>query len=162
MFDRVWGGGIYEEDVFYDLCDELGLLVWQDFMFACGSYPVWPALLDSITQEAVYNCRRLRHHPSVIIWAGANEDYQIQEEYSLDYQESDDPEVWLKSNFPARYIYEYLLPIVTAQEMPGSIYWPCSPFTGGGKKSSDLTIGDVHQWNGKQTRWNLIQWLIMK
>lgn len=118
-------------------------------MFACGSYPVYPELLDSIKTEAVYNCRRLRHHPSIIIWAGTNEDYQIQEEYGLDYQQSDNPEDWLKSSFPARYIYEHLLPNVATAELLGQIYWPCSPFTGNGKKSSDLTTGDAHQWNGK-------------
>ncbi|KAF2151591.1 glycoside hydrolase family 2 protein [Myriangium duriaei CBS 260.36] len=143
---RVWGGGIYEHDSFYSICDELGLLVWQDFMFACGSYPVWPEMLENIKREAIHNCRRLRHHPCVIIYAGNNEDYQIQEQYGLDYKQSDRPQDWLKSNFPARYIYEHMLPAVVAEETT-TAYWPCSPFTGGGKPSSDLTKGDVHQWN---------------
>ncbi|KAK6383096.1 hypothetical protein LTS17_003766 [Exophiala oligosperma] len=144
---RVWGGGVYEQDVFYDLCDEMGILVWQDFMFACGSYPTWPGLLQTIEDEAVYNCRRLRHHPSIALLCGSNEDYQIQEWYGLDYQQTDDPQEWLKSTFPARYIYEYLLPKVVAAEVPGTRYWPCSPFTGGGKNSGDLTIGDIHMWD---------------
>jgi hypothetical protein len=84
-FHGVWGGGIYEEDVFYDICDELGILVWQDFMFGCGSYPTWPSLLESIRNEAVCNVRRLRHHPSIVIYTRNNEDYQIQEWYKLDY-----------------------------------------------------------------------------
>lgn len=145
---RVWGGGIYEEDCFYDICDELGLLVWQDFMFGCGSYPVWPELLASIREEAICNVRRLRHHPSIVVWAGNNEDYQIQEEYDLDYDPEDTkPDSWLKSTFPARYMYEYLLPDVLASEAPSMAYWPGSPFSGG-KQSSDLTVGDIHQWNG--------------
>lgn len=52
---RIWGGGIYEDDSFYDTCDELGVLVWQDFMFGCGNYPTWPRMLDSVRREAVYN-----------------------------------------------------------------------------------------------------------
>jgi beta-mannosidase len=104
---RVWGGGIYEEDVFYDLCDELGILVWQDFMFGCGNYPTFPEIIDSIKEEVVTNLRRIRHHPSVIIFAGNNEDYQVQESFGLEYTYEDkDPQNWLKTDFPARYIYE--------------------------------------------------------
>jgi beta-mannosidase len=86
---RVWGGGIYEEDVFYDLCDKLGILVWQDFMFGCGSYPTWPELLESIHREATCNIRRLRHHPSIVIYAGNNEDYQVAELHELEYNPND-------------------------------------------------------------------------
>lgn len=148
---RVWGGGIYEEEAFYDICDELGILVWQDFMFACGSYPTWPGLRDSVREEAKQNVRRLRHHPSVVIWAGNNEDYQIQEEYKLDYDyENKDTEAWLEGSFPARYYYEHLLPAVVEEEAPAVPYWPSSPFSNG-KNSWDLTVGDVHQWNGTST-----------
>ncbi|KAF4996700.1 hypothetical protein FGRMN_4358 [Fusarium graminum] len=144
---RVWGGGIYEDDVFYETCDELGILVWQDFMFACGAYPTWPKLRESIESEARDNIRRLRHHPSIIIWAGNNEDYQVQEQCHLEYDYDDkDPESWLKSSFPGRYYYEYLLPMILGQESPGAQYWPGSPFSNG-KLSSDLTAGDLHQWN---------------
>lgn len=147
---RVWGGGIYEENCFYDICDELGLLVWQDFMFGCGSYPVWPELLASIREEAICNVRRLRHHPSIVVWAGNNEDYQIQEEYGLDYDSKEtNPDSWLESTFPARYIYEYLLPDVLAKEAPLMEYWPGSPFSVG-RQSSDPAVGDIHQWNGKR------------
>ena len=136
--------------MFYDLCDELGILVWQDFMFGCGSYPTWPELLDSIRDEAVCNVRRLRHHPSIAIYAGNNEDYQIQEEYKLDYDYADkDPESWLKSTYPARYISEHLLPNIIKNESPNIPYWPSSPFSGG-EDTSDKTIGDLHQWNGKR------------
>ncbi|RSL48472.1 hypothetical protein CEP54_012913 [Fusarium duplospermum] len=130
IMTRVWGGGIYEEDAFYDACDELGILVWQDFMFACGNYPVWPEFIDSIRQEAKQNVQRLRHHPSVVIYAGNNEDYQVQETSSLDYDwEDKDPQSWLKTNYPARYYYEHLLPQVVAEESQGVVYWPASPFS---------------------------------
>ncbi|MGL5691318.1 MAG: glycoside hydrolase family 2 protein, partial [Bacteroidales bacterium] len=72
---RIWGGGIYENKIFYDLCDEKGLLVWQDFMFACSLYPAEGELLDNIREEAGYNVKRLRNHPSVAIWCGNNENH---------------------------------------------------------------------------------------
>lgn len=146
---RVWGGGIYEDEKFYDICDELGIMVWQDFMFACASYPTYPEMLASIEDEARCNLRRLRHHPSIVLYAGNNEDYQMQEMWKLDYVKEDkDPQSWLNSTFPARYIYEKLLPDITAEEVPNVAYWPSSPFSKG-EICNDLTIGDVHQWNGK-------------
>ena len=124
-------------------------MVWQDFMFACGNYPTWPDLLESINQEAVYNVRRLRHHPSILIYAGNNEDYQVQEQNGLEYDYEDkDPENWLKTDFPARYIYEELLPSVVRDLAPSVFYHPGSPW-GDGKVTSDPTVGDLHQWNGK-------------
>lgn len=76
-------------------------------MFGCGNYPAFPDLLKSIEAECVANVGRLRHHPSLIIYAGNNEDYQVQESYNLTYNYEDkDPESWLRSDFPARYIYE--------------------------------------------------------
>ncbi|KAL4783544.1 glycoside hydrolase superfamily [Aspergillus varians] len=144
---RVWGGGIYEDDALLDAADELGILVWQDFAFACASYPVFPSFLTSIEEEARQNVRRLRSHPSVIIWAGNNEDYQVQERYKLEYNpENTDPESWRTSTFPARYIYEHLLPKWVHEEDPSAIYHPGSPW-GDGKHSADPTVGDIHQWN---------------
>ncbi|KAH8695804.1 glycoside hydrolase superfamily [Phaeosphaeriaceae sp. PMI808] len=147
---RVWGGGIYEADAFYNAADELGILVWQDFMFACANYPAHEKYLKSVEEEARQNIRRLRHHPSLVIWAGNNEDYQIVERYGLEYDaENKDPQSWLKTNFPARYIYEHLLPTITNEESPNAIYHPSSPF-GNGKSTTlivDPTVGDIHQWN---------------
>ncbi len=89
------------------MCDDLGILVWQDFMFACGNYPAFKEYLDSVRQEAIQNVRRLRHHACLAIFAGNNEDYQVQESEGLTYNYDDkNPESWLKTNFPARYIYE--------------------------------------------------------
>ncbi|KAI3391149.1 hypothetical protein diail_7816 [Diaporthe ilicicola] len=146
---RVWGGGIYEHDSFFDACDELGLLVWHDFQFACGNYPTYTSFLNSVDAEARQNIRRLRHHPSLVIWAGNNEDYEtVQERYKLDYNPDDkDPESWLKSSFPARYIYESLLPKAVKEEHPGVIYLPSSPWSGNGESVKDRTVGDAHEWN---------------
>lgn len=143
---RVWGGGIYEPDAFYDLCDELGVLVWQDFMFACGNYPAYPKMLRSIETEARQNVKRLRHHPSIAIWAGNNEDYLYQALAGLHYDADDkDPQSWLKTNFPARYIYEHLLQNVCEELTPETPYHPGSPF--GGAIAVDPTTGDIHQWS---------------
>ncbi|KAH7034707.1 putative beta-mannosidase B [Microdochium trichocladiopsis] len=143
---RVWGGGIFEEQAFYDACDELGVLVWQDFMFGCGNYPAWPELLDSIKREAEENVKLLRHHPSIVIYAGNNEDYQFAESVDLTWdQKNHDAESWLKTNFPARYIYEKILPDVCKDLVPGTYYHPGSPW--GGVDTRDPTVGDIHQWN---------------
>ena len=144
---RVWAGGVFEDENFYDACDEMGILVWQDFMFGCGNYPAYEEFLDSIKREASENVRLLRHHPSIVIWAGNNEDYQYRESENLDYDPKDtDPQNWLKSNFPARYIYEKILVDVTKELVPDTYYHFGSPF--GGKDTRDATVGDIHQWNG--------------
>ncbi|KAI5925875.1 family 2 glycosyl hydrolase [Camillea tinctor] len=144
---RIWGGGAYEDDALVDACDEFGVMVWHDFAFACASYPTYRSYLDSVEEEARQQVRRLRTHPSVVIWAGNNEDYQVQERYKLEYDYSDkDPQSWLKSTFPARYTYEYLLPKIVKEEDPFKIYHPSSPW-GDGKHTADPTVGDIHQWN---------------
>jgi len=143
---RVWGGGVFEEQPFYDACDELGILVWQDFMFGCGNYPAFPELLTSIKREAEENVKILRHHPSIVIWAGNNEDYQYQESENLTYEpENKDAESWLKTSFPARYIYEKILADACEELIPDTYYHFGSPW--GGKDTRDPTIGDIHQWN---------------
>jgi beta-mannosidase len=79
-------------------------------MFGCGNYPAFPEILASIEDEVVANLRRIRHHPSIVIFAGNNEDYQVRETYDLTYNYEDkDPENWLASDFPARYIYEKVM-----------------------------------------------------
>ncbi|KAL8732792.1 MAG: hypothetical protein Q9181_003830 [Wetmoreana brouardii] len=143
---RIWGGGIYEEQAFYDACDELGVLVWQDFMFACGNYPAHGDFLDLVKREATANVKRLRHHPCIVIWAGNNEDYQYRETENLEYDPQDlNPDNWLKTDFPARYIYEKILVDAVQEYMPNTYYQFGSPF--GGKTTGDPTVGDIHQWN---------------
>jgi len=139
---RVWGGGIYEDDSFYDACDELGVLVWQDFMFACGLYPATDWFQASVRAEAEAQIRRLRHHPSLAIWCGNNEDYQIAVSFGrYDYTAAPDA----NSPFPARAIYEGVLPEACAALDPGRPYWPGSPY--GGPDGNSQTEGDRHTWD---------------
>ncbi|KFY02058.1 hypothetical protein O988_02383 [Pseudogymnoascus sp. VKM F-3808] len=142
---RVWGGGIYEDNAFYDICDELGLLVWQDYMLGCGAYPWHDYLLKSIKAEAEYNTLRLRHHPCIVLWCGNNEDYMFAEIHKLEYDMNDDnSENWIKSNFPGRYYYEVTLKEVVERLSPRVPYHLSSPF--GGSYSNDPTVGDIHSW----------------
>ncbi|KAK7061680.1 beta-mannosidase B [Favolaschia claudopus] len=153
---RVWGGGIYEADVFYDICDELGILVWQDFMFGCGQYPGYDSFLDSVQTEAQQNVTRLRHHPSIVILAGNNEDYQLAESAKLELDYSDETSDFLKTNFPARHIYERLLPDVV-EKLSDIFYWRGCPYSGHGKDTRNPFYGDIHQWNvwhGTQEPWH--------
>ncbi|MCF8207730.1 MAG: hypothetical protein K9J82_21785 [Methylotenera sp.] len=138
---RIWGGGIYEHEAFYDGCDELGLLVWQDFMFACGLYPANADFQASVRAEAEAAVKRLRHHACLALWCGNNEDYMLAESVGLA-----GPGV-PADRFEARALYEGLLPAVCAALDPDRPYWPGSPFTpGDGARSSDATVGDRHSW----------------
>ncbi|KAJ3788678.1 glycoside hydrolase [Lentinula aff. detonsa] len=133
---RLWGGGIYEPDVFYDTCDELGLLVWQDFQFACGVYPAHDSFVASVRKEAEQNVKRLRHHPAIALFCGNNEDYQM----LLQWGDVKD--------FPAIKIYEEVLPsVVETLTDPVIPYHRGSPYGGKGWDTADPTVGDVHQWN---------------
>lgn len=153
---RVWGGGIYEPDIFYDICDELGILCWQDFMFGCGQYPAYDSFVKSVKTEAEQHVKRLRHHPSLVIFAGNNEDYQLAEALNLQLDYADEISDFRKTNFPARYIYERVLPSIV--EANCDIYYHrSSPYSGHGKPTTDLTYGDIHQWNvwhGTQEPWS--------
>ncbi|KAL2862520.1 beta-mannosidase [Aspergillus lucknowensis] len=148
---RVWGGGIYEHDSFFDACDELGLLVWHDFMFACGIYPAYSSFEESVTAEARQNLIRLRHHPSIALWCGNNEDYAIAYLAQLfrgavKYNpEETDPSKIKESEFPARLFYELRLPGLCREVIPDIPYWPGSPF--GGNFCNAATDGDIHQWH---------------
>ncbi len=140
---RIWGGGIYEEDVFYDTCDELGLLVWQDFMFGCGIYPALDWFQKSVQAEAEATIRRLRHHPSIALWCGNNEDYLLAQ--SLGSYDSSYKGDFTTTAFPARALYEQLLPAVCAQLDPTRPYWPGSPYSG--QNANDISQGDAHVWD---------------
>lgn len=143
---RIWGGGIYEDEAFYNSCDELGVLVWQDFMFACGIYPAYEPMQKRVAVEADQNVRRLRHHPSIVLWCGNNEDYAIPLIVKMEYDaEEKDPQKVLGSSFPARYFYEHMLPAICNDLAPDTPYWPGSPF--GGSMCNSQEIGDIHQWH---------------
>lgn len=137
---RVWGGGIYEDDRFYDLCDEYGILVWQDFMFACAHYPTWPEMLASIRCEATGNIRRIRHHPCLALWCGNNE----MEWGVVDWWHSD------KEARQAEYaeIFHRLIPEVCKAEDPATPYWPSSPASPiPFANPNGETEGDGHYWD---------------
>lgn len=134
---RVWGGGIYEHDVFYDLCDELGLLVWQDFMFACALYPQDdPAFIASVEAEADAQIRRLRTHTSLALWCGNNENQFIQ-----DFTNNGSGR---KDLLEGRLYYDELLPAAVERLDASRLYWPGSPF--GGPHANSMLEGDVHNW----------------
>jgi beta-mannosidase len=135
---RVWGGGLYESDDFYEACDELGLLVWQDFPYACSYYPEDDASLALARREAAENVRRLRHHPSLVIWCGNNENLTMFEEGWED-----------RARHPKRYygerIYDGVLPEVLAELDPSRPYIPTSPW--GGERANGGNVGDQHYWD---------------
>ncbi|VEU22162.1 DEKNAAC103195 [Brettanomyces naardenensis] len=142
---RVWGGGYYEEEIFYAECDRLGLMVWQDFMFACGAYPGSPEFIASVSREVETQLRRLRNHCCLTVFAGNNEDYQVAQEFGLDWDPDDHSGDYSKTNFPARTIYENTLPALVKKLQPDVPYDPGSPW--GGENTADSTVGDIHQWN---------------
>ena len=136
---RIWGGGYYPDDFFYDICDELGLLVWQDFMFACAVYNLTEEFEENITAEFIDNIRRLRHHASLALWCGNNEmeDFVDKGEWVSCYRQKAD---YIK-------MYEYVIPKVLKQEDPQAFYWPASPSSGGSfDNPQDPNRGDVHYW----------------
>jgi beta-mannosidase len=140
---RVWGGGIYESDAFYDLCDEYGLCVWQDFMFACATYPAFDeAWMANVRIEIEQNVRRLRHHPSVALWCGNNELEQglVGDAWSGGQMSWED----------YGKLFDRLIAGVVAEEDPQRNYWPGSPHTpppGDRKNHADPARGDAHLWD---------------
>lgn len=137
---RVWGGGIYETEDFFDLCDELGLLVWQDFMFACARYPADEAFLESVRLEAVYQVRRLRHRASLALWCGNNEIWALNHS-----------EIAGDAKFMAEYdaIFHRVLPDVVKAEDAVTSYWPSSPWRGDREHAhaAGELRGDTHFWD---------------
>ena len=141
---RVWGGGIYENDLFYDLCDEMGLMVWQDFMFACSTYPAEGAWLESVRQEAIDNIRRLRHHPSIVLWCGGNECTDAWYNWGWKGRmEKDNPEGARLVGQQQEHLYYDLLREVTTEQIPDDIYTVGSPFSVRGQGSDGIN-GDRH------------------
>ena len=132
---RNWGGGIYEDDRFYEICDEFGLLVWQDFMFACAPYPEYEEFLKNVEEEIKYNVYRLQHHPSIAIWCGNNENEWI----------------WYRSfnrsftEMPGYKIFHELIPNAVNEIDPNRAYWQSSPF-GNDEDPDSENSGNRHQW----------------
>ncbi|AZA50907.1 glycoside hydrolase family 2 protein [Chryseobacterium carnipullorum] len=144
---RIWGGGIYEDDEFYKACDENGILVWQDFMFAGSFYPADEAFLNNVKEEVKDQVNRLQNHPSITLWCGNNEideaivnwGYQKQFKYSKD----DSLQVWKDY----KKLFHEVIPNALKENLTPdkNRYWPSSPSIGWGHKES-LTEGDSHYW----------------
>lgn len=148
---RVWGGGVYEDDIFYSLCDKYGIMVWQDFMFACAMYPGTNEFYNSIEQEAISNIKRLRNFACIALWCGNNEIEQA-------WAPNDENKGW---GWKQRYtpderkiiwnaydtIFHKILPYAVKQLHPEISYWHSSPSAGMNKLASHKnTSGDMHYW----------------
>lgn len=139
---RVWGGGIYENDIFYEICDEMGILVWQDFMFACAMYPGDEDFLKNVQQEAFDQVIRLRNHASIALWCGNNENSEAWHRWGwqTDKTEAQKEEIWgsyLK-------VFDSILPY-TVDRLSQTSYWESSPKYGRGNPKYK-TEGDAHDW----------------
>lgn len=147
---RVWGGGIVESDEFYTLCDELGLIVWQDLLFACGNYPAHDEYCELVRKETVVQVTRIIYHPSLVLICGDNEDVWLSGEFGWDYHpEEKRVEEWMAGNFQHRRILERVLPEALKEvgtEKTGVQYWESSPFSGEGVEANSKIKGDTHIW----------------
>lgn len=138
---RLWGGGFYEQDDFYDLCNKLGILIWHDFMFACSTYPTFDKqFMDNVQAEFQDNLKRIRHHPSLAILCGNNE---LEQGLVAD--------EWTSSAMSWKdysRLFDEALPKICSELAPQTPYWPCSPHTpiGDRRNFNDPTCGDAHCW----------------
>ena len=165
---RIWGGGIYEDDLFYDTCDELGIIVWQDFPFACAVYPYHEEFVRNVKQEAIQNIKRIRHHPSLALWCGNNEVEQLwmaliiesgileQDQMGEFRSGTLDQQIQRKIvNYEDNYlnIFENIFPQLIDEFDPTRPYWPSSPsngsftFTKNNENPNSPERGDSHFWN---------------
>jgi beta-mannosidase len=134
---RVWGGGIYEKEVFYDECNRLGILVWQDFMFSCALYPDYNKnFMANVKEEIIHFVKRLRNHPCLALWCGNNENEWL---YEALYSSGE-----ITHPFYGEKIYHELMPELLEELDPTRLFWPSSPFGGNDHNSRDE--GDTHNW----------------
>lgn len=137
---RVWGGGHYPDDWFFEECDRLGILVWEDFMFACAVYDLTDAFAANLKEEFKDNIRRLRNHPSLGLWCGNNEMESAWVGWGLPENEK------LRQDYLT--LYERMIPEVLEREDPDRFYWPSSPSSGGGfEDPGSEHRGDAHYWD---------------
>ncbi|MCL1788010.1 MAG: beta-mannosidase, partial [Defluviitaleaceae bacterium] len=134
---RIWGGGLYEQDLFYELCDQYGLLVWQDFMFACALYPDdYPEFRHHVINEIGYQTKRLRHHACLALWCGNNEvQYLLPKEMEANYKAG------ISMGLDT---FNKIAPKIIQANCPTTPYWPSSPF--GGTHPNDDHVGNQHYW----------------
>ncbi|MFQ5651363.1 MAG: glycoside hydrolase family 2 protein [bacterium] len=132
---RVWGGGVYEHDIFYALCDQMGLLVWQDFMFACGACPEYEGYRHNVAKEVESVVKRLRNHPCIVLWCGNNEsEWMWYGSTRVSYED-----------MPGLSLFQELIPGICSRLDPTRPYWPSSPF--GGTDPNSQEKGNQHQWD---------------
>ncbi|MFB6290505.1 MAG: glycoside hydrolase family 2 protein [Candidatus Bipolaricaulia bacterium] len=139
---RVWGGGIYESDEFYELCDRKGIMVWQDFGFACSPYPANKDFLENVKKEVKYQARRLGSHPSLALWCGDNENEWLGKQGDYDTENHSWEEIvddYSRLNETIRRTVK--------EEDPGRPFWPSSPSSDGKSNPNDQSIGDTHYWD---------------
>ena len=144
---RVWGGGVYADDEFYNACDSNGILVWQDFMFACAMYPGDEKFVENVKQEVIDNVNRLQNHPSIALWCGNNENDEGWHNWGwqkqFNYSKADSTQIWNDYKKVFQELIPQTLDSILSKEK--NIYWPSSPSIGWGRKES-LTQGDSHYW----------------
>ncbi|MCB0534210.1 MAG: glycoside hydrolase family 2 protein [Lewinellaceae bacterium] len=140
---RVWGGGIYEDDLFYQLCDARGILVWQDFMYACAMYPGNGKFVKNAAAEAVEQIERLRQHPCIALWCGNNENNEAWHNWGwqMQFTEAQRDQIWRDY----KNLFNEILPTYVANYGGGIPYWESSPRYGRANPKS-LTEGDSHYW----------------
>jgi len=141
---RVWGGGIYEDDRFYEEADRNGILVWQDFIFACTTYPHDPTFLKRVSEEAVYNMRRLRNHASLAMWCGNNEIYEGMRYWG--WKDKYSPVVWKEMTEGYDVLFRQLLPELVEANDPGRFYMHGSPYEANWGRPESWKIADSHNW----------------
>ena len=141
---RVWGGGIYEDDRFYEEADRNGILVWQDFIFACTTYPHDPTFLKRVSEEAVYNMRRLRNHASLAMWCGNNEIYEGMRYWG--WKDKYSPVVWKEMTEGYDVLFRQLLPELVAANDPERFYMHGSPYEANWGRPESWKIADSHNW----------------
>ncbi len=140
---RIWGGGIYEDEEFYNLCDKKGILIWQDFMFACAMYPGDQSFLDNVKKEAIDNVKRLRNHPSIALWCGNNEMSEGWHRWGWQDGKTEEQKNEIWTNYQK--VFNEILPQVVDSLHPSVSYWESSPKYGRGDKKYQFE-GDAHDW----------------
>ena len=142
---RVWGGGIYEDDRLYDAADEMGILIWQDFIFACTTYPSDPTFLRRVSEEAEYNIKRLRSHACLAMWCGNNEIYEGMRYWGWD-KKYENPAIWDEMKEGYNKLFHQLLPAIVKEYDADRFYMHGSPYEANWGRPHSWKIADSHNW----------------
>lgn len=142
---RVWGGGVYEDNRLYDAADEMGILIWQDFIFACTTYPSDPNFLRRVTEEAEYNIKRLRSHACLAMWCGNNEIYEGMRYWGWD-KKYTNPAIWDEMKAGYNKLFHQLLPSIVKELDADRFYMHGSPYEANWGRPHSWKIADSHNW----------------